>query len=119
MSGFVGVYNLLKNSENEFIVITARGGFLKEMKDDAIRLLEENDIKFDKYYWKVQDKLEICKKENIDIMIDDDWRIIKNLADNKVKTLYFRDTNIKKMEENEYIKEVNNWGDVYRYIKES
>lgn len=119
MSGFVGVYNLLKNSENEFIVITARGGFLKEMKDDAIRLLEENDIKFDKYYWKVQDKLEICKKENIDIMIDDDWRIIKNLADNKVKTLYFRDTNIKKLKENEYIKEVNNWGDVYRYIKKS
>ena len=118
MSGFVGVYNLLKNSENEFIVITARGGFLKEMKDDAIRLLEENNIKFDKYYWKVQDKLEICKKENIDIMIDDDWRIIKNLADNKVKTLYFRDTNIKKLKENEYIKEVNNWGDVYRYFKE-
>lgn len=118
MSGFVGVYNLLKNSENEFIVITARGGFLKEMKDDAIRLLEENNIKFDKYYWKVQDKLEICKKENIDIMIDDDWRIIKNLADNNVKTLYFRDTNLKKLEENEYIKEVNNWGDVYRYFKE-
>ena len=69
MSGFIGVYNLLKQQGHQFVVITARGGFVKEMKDDAIRLLEENDIIFDKYYWKVEDKLEICKKENIDIMI--------------------------------------------------
>lgn len=118
MSGFIGVYNLLKKQGHEFVVITARGGFVKEMKDDAIRLLEENNIKFDKYYWKISDKLEICKKENVDIMIDDDWRIIKNLSDNFIKTLYFRDTNLMKLEENEYIKEVNNWGDIYRYINQ-
>ena len=117
MSGFIAVYNLLKEQGHEFIVITARGGMVKEMKDDAIRLLEENNIKFDKYYWHVKDKLEVCKNENVDIMIDDDWRIIKNLADNQVKTLYFRDTNLKVLED-EYIKEVNNWGDIYRTIKE-
>ncbi len=116
MSGFIGVYNLLKQQGHQFVVITARGGFVKEMKDDAIRLLEENDIIFDKYYWKVEDKLEICKKENIDIMIDDDWRIIKRLSENRIKTLYFRDTNLKKLEENEYLKEVNHWGEIYRYI---
>ena len=118
MSGFIGIYKLLKEQGHEFVVITARGGFVKEMKDDAIRLLEENNIKFDKYYWKVEDKLEICKNEKVDIMIDDDWKIIKRLADNEVKTLYFRDTNLMKMEENQYIKEVNNWGEIYRYIKE-
>lgn len=53
------------------------------------------------------------------IQIDDDWRIIKRLADNQVKTLYFRDTNLMKLEENEYIKEVNNWGEIYRVIKEN
>ena len=99
------------------MVITARGGFIKEMKDDAIRLLNENNIEFDKYYWKVEDKLEICKKENVDIMIDDDWKIIKRLADNQIKTLYFRDTNLMKLEENEYVKEINNWGEIYRYIR--
>ncbi len=117
MSGFIAIYNLLKKQGHEFVVITARGGFIKEMKDDAIRVLEENNIKFDKYYWNVQDKLEICKNEKVDIMIDDDWRIIKKLADNEVKTLYFRDTNLMKLEENEYIKEVNNWGEIYRYIR--
>lgn len=117
MPGFIGVYNLLKKQGHEFVVITARGGFIEEMKDDAIRLLKENNIEFDKYYWKVSNKLEICKKENINIMIDDDWKIIKKLADNNIKTLYFRDTNLLKLEENEYIKEVNNWGDIYRIIR--
>lgn len=117
MSGFVGIYNLLKEQGHEFVVITARGGFIKEMKDDAIRLLDENNIKFDKYYWKIEDKLQVCQNENIDIMIDDDWRIIKKLSDNKIKTLYFRDTNLMKLKENNYIKEVNNWGEIYRHIK--
>ena len=117
MSGFMATYELLKQQVHEFLVITARGGFIKEMKDDAIRLLNENNITFDKYYWHIDDKLEICQKENVDIMIDDDWKIIKKLTENKIKTLYFRDTNLMKLEENEYIKEVNNWGDIYRYIR--
>lgn len=118
MAGFKEVYNLLKKQGNEFVVITARGNFIEEMKDDAERLLEENNLYFDKYFWKVDDKLEVCKNENIDIMIDDDWRIIKKLAENNIKTLYFRDTNLKVLEENKYIKEVNNWGQVYRFIKD-
>ena len=117
MSGFMATYELLKQQGHEFVAITARGGFIKEMKDDAIRLLNENNITFDKYYWHIDDKLEICQKENVDIMIDDDWKIIKKLTENKIKTLYFRDTNLMKLEENEYIKEVNNWGDIYRYIR--
>ena len=119
MAGFVGVYNLLKNENIEFIVITARGGLGgNEMKDDAERLLNKYNIKFDKYYWKQDNKLEICLKENIDLMIDDDYRIIENLSKNNIKTLYFRDTGLKKLQENECIKEVNNWGDIYRYIKD-
>lgn len=117
MPGFVPIYNRLKE-ENEFIVITARGGFIKEMKDEAIRVLKENIIKFDKYYWKQDDKLDVCKKENIDIMIDDDYKIIEKLSSNGIKTLYFRDVNLKKLKENDNIKEVNNWGDIYRYFCE-
>ncbi len=117
MSGFRVVYELLKKQGHEFVVITARGGHVKEMKDDAIRILGENGIEFDKYYWQVEDKLEVCKKENVDIMIDDDWIIAKRLSENNVKTLYFRDTNLKQLEENEFITEVNNWGDIYRVIR--
>lgn len=116
MAGFKKAYSLLK-PEHEFVAITARGGFVKEMKEDAIRILQENDIEFDKYYWRVDDKLEICQKEKVDLMIDDNWRIVKKLAENKIKTLYFRDMNLVKLQENEYIKEVGYWGEVYRYLK--
>ncbi len=116
MAGFKKAYHLLKE-EHEFVVITARGGFVKEMKDDALRILQENGIDFDKYYWKVEDKLEICQKEKVDLMIDDNWKTVKKLADNKIKTLYFRDMNLVKLPENEYITEVSYWGEVYRYLK--
>ena len=118
MSGFIGVYNLLKQQGHEFVVITARGGFIKEMKDDAIRVLEENNIKFDKYYWNIDDKLEICQKEKVDIMIDDDWKIAKKLSENNIKTLYFREYPCYELEKNEYLKEVHNWGEIYRYISD-
>ena len=53
------------------------------------------------------------------VLVSSDWKIVKKLAENKIKVLYFRDTNLVKLEENEYIKEVNNWGDIYRYIREN
>ena len=90
--------------------------FMEEMEADAKRILNEGNIVFNKYYWKQTDKLATCKKENIDIMIDDDYKIIEKLSTNGVKTLYFRDTNLKRLVENDYVKEVNNWGDVCRYF---
>lgn len=124
MSGFVATYKYLKEQGHEFVVITARGltldgNFMKEMEDDAKRVLNEQNIVFDKYYWGQGDKLDVCQKENIDIMIDDDWRIIERLSSNNIKTLYFRDTNLKKIKENKFVKEVNNWGDICRYILEN
>lgn len=119
MSGFAPVFKKLREQGHEFVVITARGEFIPEMKQDAIRVLEDNKIQFDKYYWNISNKLEICQKENVNIMIDDDYRIIKKLSDNGIKTLYFRDTNLMKLEESELIHEVNNWGDIYRYICEN
>ena len=118
MAGFLPIYKKFKEWNFELIVTTARGMIIKEMKEDAIRLLNENNIVFDKYYWNIHDKLEICKKENIDIMIDDDYKIIQQISNAKIKTLYFRDTNLKKLEETNYVHEVNNWGDIYRYFSE-
>ena len=75
-------------------------------------------MRFDKYYWGVEDKLEICKAENVDIMIDDYYKVCKQTSENKIKTLYFREYPNYELEENEYLKEVHNWGEIYRYIHE-
>ena len=110
------VINMLKKEGNEFIVISARGGTVEKMKDVAIEKFEEEEISFDKYYWKQEDKLEVAQKENIDIMIDDSYDVCKKLSENKIKTIYFRDKEMKKIEQNEYLKEVSNWGEIYRII---
>lgn len=115
--GAKDVINMLQKERHELIVISARGGMVKEMKDVAIEKFEEENIKFSKYYWKQNDKLEVAKKEKIDYMIDDAYHVCKKLSENGIKTIYFRDKEMKKLEQNEYLKEVSNWGEIYRTIK--
>lgn len=110
------VINMLKEEGHELIVISARGGNLEEMKDVAMEKLKKEGLSFDKYYWKQEDKLEIAKKENIDLMIDDNYNVCKKLSSSGIKTIYFRDLETKKIEESKYLKEINNWGEIYRYL---
>lgn len=119
MPGAKEVLEFLKRDGNELIIVTARGLTIKGMKEAGEEKLNEYGLKFDKYYWAIENKFEICKKENIDIMIDDKASTCKHISENKIKTLYFRDVNREKLEENEYLKEVNNWGEIYRIIKNS
>lgn len=116
MPGAKEVLDLLKKDGHELIIITARGITLKESEQVALQKLKEYNLSFDKYNWAVEDKLEVCKKQNIDVMIDDRASICKSVSDNKIRTLYFRDVNREKLAENKYLKEVNNWGEIYRYI---
>lgn len=115
--GAKDVINMLQKEGNEFVVISARGGMIEEMKDVAMEKFKEEGIAFNDYYWKQEDKLEVAQKENIDFMIDDSYEVCKKLSSNGIKTIYFRDKEMKKLEQNEYLKEVSNWGEIYRYIK--
>ncbi len=116
--GAKDVIKMLQEEGNELIIISARGITLEKMKDFAMQKLQEEEIQFNKYYWKQEDKLHVAQKEKIDIMIDDSYEVCKRLSENKIKTIYFRDKEMKKLEPNEYVKEVSNWGEIYRYIKE-
>ena len=116
--GAKDVIDMLHKENNELIVISARGGMIEEMKDVAIDKFYEEGLSFDKYYWEQDDKLEVSQQENIDVMIDDSYDVCKKLSENRIKTIYFRDKEMKKLEQNEYVKEVSNWGEIYRYIKE-
>lgn len=116
MPGSKEVIRLLGKDGHELVIITARGNELKQMRIVMEEKLQKEGISFSKYYWATRNKVEVCQKEKIDVMIDDSPVICKKLKENQIKTLYFRDVNREKLEENEYLKEVNNWGEVYRYI---
>ena len=115
--GAKDVIKMLQKEGNEFIIISARGGMIQEMKDIAIEKFNEENLSFNKYYWKQDDKLEIAQKEQIDFMIDDSYDVCKRLSTNGIKTIYFRDKEMKKLEQNKCLKEVSNWGEIYRIIK--
>ena len=116
MPGVKEVLELLRNDGHELIIITARGLTVKGMKEAGEKKLDESNLKFDKYYWSIENKLDVCIKENIDVMIDDKASICKQISENKIKSLYFRNVNREILQENDYLKEVNNWGEIYRYI---
>lgn len=108
---------MLQKEGNELIIISARGGMVEEMKDVAIEKFYEENLSFNKYYWHQDDKLEIALQEQIDFMIDDSYDVCKKLSESQIKTIYFRDKEMKKLEQDEYLKEVSNWGEIYRIIK--
>lgn len=119
MPGAIKILKMLKEEGNSLIIITARGG----MNEEIIKLTNERlnkdkmDI-FDKYYWKTENKDEICVKENIDIMIDDSYEKCKKISNAKINTIYLKDAPSYDLMENEYLKVLYNWGEIYRYIKE-
>ena len=117
MPGAIEVINLLKKDGHELIVITARGEEYQE-KSIAQKRFKEEGLEFDKCYWEAHNKSQICKAEKIDIMIDDYYKNCKSISENNIKTLYFREYPNYELEENKYLKEVHNWGEIYRYIKE-
>lgn len=116
--GAKDVIDMLQKEGNELIIVSARGGMIEEMKDVAMEKFEEEDISFNKYYWKQDDKLEVAQNEKLDVMIDDSYDVCRRLSSNGIKTIYFRDKEMKVLEQNENLKEVSNWGEIYRYIKE-
>lgn len=120
MPGAKETLELLKKDGHELIIISARGGDVPEipgMIEAAKEIIDRAGLKFDKYYWKVKNKVEICRKENIDVMIDDQIKNCRKLAEANIKTVYLRDSNIEKSNDKN-IKEVYLWSEIYRYIKE-
>lgn len=120
MPGAKEVIDLLKKDGHELIVITARGCLpnSKNGVNIASKKLDYQGIKFDKYYWNQKEKIEVCKKENIDIMIDDNYHICENLNKENIGSIYFQSLGRKRINENSKLKEATNWGEVYRIITE-
>lgn len=80
------VIDKLKEKGHEIYIITAR--YLtdrndevgKEMKNIVINWLKSNDINYDQIIFSPEDKIEICKENNISIMIEDKVENINNIS---------------------------------------
>ena len=111
MTGADIVLNKLKN-KFEFIVVTSRDDFETEIAREKLKQIGFGDIKiFNNEHHKIERLLD----ENVSYMIDDDDRICINASDNNICALYFKNNASNKVEKENVIN-VNNWGEIYKYI---
>ena len=119
MPGAKEIIPLLKEEGNTLIIITARGKVNKDLVPITMQRLKKNNLDiFEKYYWGTENKEEICKQEKIDLMIDDSNINCEKLARDHIHTIYLKDAPSLDIKENEYLKVLYNWGEIYRYIEQ-
>lgn len=101
------------SSEYEFIVITSRNN--EEVKY-AQNFFDNIGLYNIKIYKDQINKIDKLIEENVDYIIDDDENICVNASKNNIHAIYFKNNASDRIGENGYLKVVNNWGEIYKYI---
>lgn len=98
----------------EIIVVTARNE--NEIKY-VYKFLEDNNLSDVKVFYNEHDKIDRYLNEKVSYVIDDDETICKNASNKMIKALYFKSCAANRVDENDYFKVVNNWGEIYKYLR--
>ena len=109
------IINKLKNEGNLIYIITARGTDKLDDVDgqmnNVIKIwLEHNKIRYDKLIFS-KEKLEVCKKYNIDIMIEDKTENINQIS-TSLPVICFHENHNKELK-GKNIYRAYSWYDVY------
>ena len=111
MTGADIVLNKLKG-KFEFIIVTSRNDFETEIAKEKFKELGLENVKI---FNNEHNKIDRLIKENVDYIIDDDDTICINAANNNVCALYFKNNASNRIDK-ENIINVNNWGEIYKYL---
>lgn len=111
------VINKLYEEGNNIFIVTARHpiGENSDIYNITKEWLVKNNIKYSKIFFNAGNiKLDICKKEQIDIFIDDSYSICKELNKNNIPVLLMKNkyNNIDDFK----ITKVENWNEIYNRI---
>lgn len=78
-----------QNRNIQTILLTARGGELKNIIKPTKEFIKKNNLHFDKMIFNLESKGETCQKYGVDLMIDDSKRVLDEVANYGIKTLRF------------------------------
>ena len=108
------IINKMKKNGNKIIIITARDRKTFDNPNNKTKeQLDRLKINYDKIIC-TRDKVAACKKEKIDVMIDDSISNLKKL-ESQVKIRILFNSNYNKTREVEFIR-FNTWKEIYNYL---
>ncbi len=99
---------------NEIYFITRRQNSFK-VKSMTKKWLKKNGFKYTKLFMHIKDKGDLCSELGIDVFIDNDEKNVYEAMENKVDSLLMATKYNATVED---CKRVNNWKEIYDYIKE-
>lgn len=76
----------LRKKHNIYLITARWDNEEKEISKLTKKWLEDNEIVYDELILNAGTKLELCKKHNIDIFIDDSFQNCKELTENGIRT---------------------------------
>lgn len=97
----------------EFVVITSRSEIETGWAKEKFKEIGLENIKF---IHNKNDKVETFKEEKVDYIIDDEETTCVSASKENIHAIYFKNAASLRIEENDYLKIVNNWGEIYRYL---
>lgn len=109
------VINKLKSEGHEIYIITARSDrYYKDTVEYCSNYLKNNGVNFDKILVDQKFKINCCKENNIDVMVDDGVDTCDDLNSNGINAILFT-SELNKDKESISIR-VNSWLEVYDEI---
>lgn len=108
----------LKKQGHKLVCVTLRGYYRQCEIDITEKRLKDANIIFDKIYYKEYNKVETCKLENVDFVIEDSAKNIQSLIKEKIRCLHFKAAGLKSVK-SEYVTEVQNWAQILEIITKS
>lgn len=113
------IINKLKQEGHQIIFITARLTNIKDCDTENITksTFEKYNIPYDKLIMNVDNKLEFCKQNGVEVFIEDSYETCKNLQENGIKA-YLMTTKMNRNINDETIERVTSWDEVYEKISE-
>jgi len=119
MVGAREILDMLRERGHKLFLITARTSVYALGEEEIIsakKRLDEFGFKFDGEFWCVNNKVKVCKDNNIVIMIDDCNENCRKLSEAGIHTLYFREKGVEKLPGGKYLVDVYNWMHIYKEI---
>lgn len=111
------IINKLKSEGHQIVFITARLTNIKDCDTQNITkaTFEKYNIPYDKLIMNVDNKLEFCKQNGVEVFIEDSYETCKNLQENGIKA-YLMTTKMNRNINDEKIERVTSWDEVYEKI---